>query len=264
MENDIAADEMGAQKNELECEFELKYAWEFLGDIPSKLVVSRLNPEILDEYDLQDNAYTEPEIEEDLDFGIPKFMSGTGEDSGRLRGSATHKFLQFVDFRALNEYGYETELNRLITVGFLSEKEAELINKQQILRFEKSSLLKKILRSGLVKREFRFNHRMSASDFTENEDKKQKLQENQVKITVQGVVDCVYRDPDSGKLVLVDYKTDALTQDEWKDYSKAEEKLKKRHRNQLAYYSRICSELFEEDIDEVYIYSTVLGRLIRV
>ena len=191
-------------------------------------------------------------------------MSGTGEDAGRMKGSATHKFLQFVDFRALNEYGYETELNRLITVGFLSEKEAELINKQQILRFEKSSLLKKILRSGLVKREFRFNHRMSASDFTENEDKKQKLQENQVKITVQGVVDCVYRDPDSGKLVLVDYKTDALTQDEWKDYSKAEEKLKKRHRNQLAYYSRICSELFEEDIDEVYIYSTVLGRLIRV
>ena len=264
VENDIPADEMGAQKNELEREFELKYAWEFLGDIPSKLVVSRLNPEILDEYDLQDNAYTEPEIEEDLDFGIPKFMSGTGEDSGRLRGSATHKFLQFVDFRALNEYGYETELNRLITVGFLSEKEAELINKQQILRFEKSSLLKKILRSGLVKREFRFNHRMSASDFTENQDKKQKLQENQVKITVQGVVDCVYRDPDSGKLVLVDYKTDALTQDEWKDFSKAEEKLKKRHRNQLAYYSRICSELFEEDIDEVYIYSTVLGRLIRV
>ena len=195
---------------------------------------------------------------------IPAFMTGVGENIGKARGNATHKFLQFVRFDALREYGYETELNRLTSDGYLSGREAELINIQQIERFVRSKLLEKICRSEFVKREFRFNHRMPAADFTENAEKKAELEENQVKITVQGVVDCVFRDPDTGKLVLVDYKTDSLTSEEWKNQKMAENKLLERHSDQLLYYAKICTELFEEQIDDVYIYSTVLGRLIRV
>ena len=256
------------QNCEISARFGREYGYGFLENIPSKLTVSRLNPEILDEYEVNISELSEDETQEtepeQIEMKKPSFMLGAREDSGRERGSATHKFMQFVRFADLNEYGYETELNRLIADGYLSENESGLINIQQIERFRRSDLMQKMLRSPFVKREFRFNHRMPAADFTDSDEKKRQLDENAVKITVQGVVDCVYRDPETGKLVLVDYKTDALTQDEWKNQRKAEEKLRQRHKNQLKYYGQICSELFNEPIDGVYIYSTVLGRMIRV
>ncbi|MBQ2727311.1 MAG: UvrD-helicase domain-containing protein [Clostridia bacterium] len=244
--------------------FEYEYEWEYLENIPAKLTVSRLKPEILDEYEMNTVTESQEPDPEETEMRMPIFMTGEAENSGRERGNATHKFMQFVRFEALKEYGYETEKNRLISEGYLSEREAGLINLQQIRRFTESVLLGKILRSEFVKREFRFNHRMPAADFTESEEKKRKLDENCVKITVQGVVDCVFRDPDTGKLVLIDYKTDSLTAEEWKDRGKAEEKLRSRHRNQLSYYGKICSELFGEEIEGVYIYSTVLGKMIEI
>lgn len=249
---------------ELEKRFGFRYGMEYLADIPSKLTVSRLNPEILDEYEMNILPETAEETEEEPEIRRPVFMTGNDGEIGKARGNATHKFLQFVRFDALKEYGFETERNRLILEGYLSEAEAGLIQHQQIARFERSILLGKILRSGFVKREFRFNHRMPAENFTENEEKKKKLHENDVKITVQGVVDCVFRDPDTGKLVLVDYKTDSLTSEEWKNREKAEEKLKNRHKNQLLYYAKICRELFGEEISVVAIYSTVLGAMIEM
>lgn len=258
VQEDECADDISAK-------FAFAYRWSFLEGIPAKLTVSRLNPEILDESEVNITQLSEiDDCEQSSEMKIPAFMTGVGENVGKARGNATHKFLQFVRFEALREYGFEIELNRLTADGYLTDEEGDLINIQHIGRFAKSELLEKICRSDFVKREFRFNHRMPAADFTENEEKKTLLNASQVKITVQGVVDCVFRDPVSGKLVLVDYKTDSLTSEEWKNQKMAEKKLLDRHRNQLSYYAKICTELFEEQIEEVYIYSTVLGRLIRV
>ena len=68
----------------------------------------------------------------------------------------------------------------------------------------------------------------------------------------------------TGKLVLIDYKTDSVRGDEWQNIKKAEERLTSRHRNQLEYYRKICSDLFEEEIPHGYIYSTVLGRCLEI
>ena len=263
-DNDVLNEDIAAEIKRIGDGFGYGYRWDYLDGIPAKLTVSRLNPEILDEYEVNIDTAEPSEEHEPAEMKRPAFMTGNDDDYGKARGNATHKFLQFVRFAELKEYGYETELNRLTADGYLSSAEANLINIQHIARFERSRLLEKICRSDFIKREFRFNHRMPASDFTEDEERKRILEENGVKITVQGVVDCVFRDPNSGKLVLVDYKTDSLTSEEWKDQKKAEEKLLGRHRNQLMYYAKICSELFEEKISEIYIYSTVLGRVIRV
>jgi len=64
--------------------------------------------------------------------------------------------------------------------------------------------------------------------------------------------------------VLVDYKTDSLTTEEWNDRTLAEKKLRERHKNQLAYYREICSDMFSEEIGETYIYSTVLGEMVEI
>ncbi|MBE6540923.1 MAG: hypothetical protein E7672_00525 [Ruminococcaceae bacterium] len=235
---------------------------DYLAGIPSKLPVSDLRGNILDK-GADDEAEDELGDESD-EIEKPSFMIGERFATAADRGNAVHLFMQFADFDRLKSEGFEAEANRLIEKKFISVEQYELINRRQIERFIGSSLLDKITRSPLVKREFRFNALLDASRFTEKDILKRKLDESGTKITIQGVVDCVFRDPDSEKLVLVDYKTDSLSAEEWENRELAERKLRERHRNQLTYYREICSEMFCEEIEEVYVYSTVLGRLIEI
>jgi len=259
--------------------FAFVYPHGHLAAIPSKLSVSGLYPEILDEgqnadpvYAITETGFT-PVTEAESDGEAPaepakglrpRFMTGESDVKAADRGSATHIFLQFADFAGLAEHGAEYELERLVKTRHLSEKLADMVNMNQLKRFVRSELMDKIRRSSMVRREFRFNTRMPAERFTADETFREKLREEGVKITVQGVVDCVFRDPDSGRLVLVDYKTDSLTAEEWQDRARAHKKLADRHRNQLLYYREICGKMFGEEIGETLIYSTVLGECVNV
>lgn len=268
MELDLS--KISSRADEIRRRFDFKYPYNFLEKIPSKLVVSRLQPEILDEDGTAEEKIVQYKIEDEDRQPIenrisrPKFMIGKQSAAANEIGSATHKFLQFVDFAKLRSDGFEGEKARLTEKKYISKNDAEIINIHQIRSFMQSSLFDALGRSDFVKREFRFNVLVDAEEFTEDSELKQKLRKNEVKITVQGVVDCVYRDADSGKLVLIDYKTDSITADEWKNQKKAEDRLREKHRNQLTYYKKICSQMFEEEIEEVYIYSTVLGRCIAI
>lgn len=248
------------------CErFAFAYPREHLAHIPSKLTVSRLYPEILDE-DGAAEAATELYAEAEADEVAPRpsFMVGDAVASGAERGSATHVFMQFADFERLCELGATAELERLVVGGFMSRAMADLVNLRQIERFAVSSLVDKMRRSPMLKREFRFNVRMPADRFTSDAELKEKLAADGVRLTVQGVVDAVFRDPDTGDLVLVDYKTDRVTDEEWRDPALAAESFRRRHESQLTYYREICSRLFGEEITSALIYSTVLGRTIEI
>ena len=252
---------------------------DFLENVPAKLPVSDLKPGVLDgrTEDLTEDAdekrftedggiYSEDETSDGplRDRVLPKFMMNEDHASPADRGNAVHLFLQFADFGTLAEDGFEAEIRRMEDRKFLTHGQCELINKKQIERFTGSRLFDKIRRSSFVKREFRFNARVPAWQYSEKQELREKLRAAETKITIQGVVDCVFRDPDSGKLVLVDYKTDSITAEEWKDRSLAEKKLRERHRDQLESYRVICSEMFGEEIETAYVYSTVLGRMISV
>ncbi|MBO4930595.1 MAG: PD-(D/E)XK nuclease family protein, partial [Clostridia bacterium] len=270
-------------EDEIRRRFTFVYPHEHLAAIPSKLSVSGLYPEILDEgrtadtvYAITEHGFTpvteeipaipeEEQIPAEPAKGLrPRFMTGDSSIRASDRGSATHIFLQFADFGHLAEHGAEAERDRLVETRHLSAKLADMVNMNQLKRFVRSELMDKIRRSPMVRREFRFNTRMAAEHFTADEAFREKLRAEDIKITVQGVVDCVFRDPDSGKLVLVDYKTDSLTSEEWQDRTRAHKKLADRHRNQLLYYRDICGKMFGEEIGETVIYSTVLGECIEI
>jgi len=271
-------DNTAAEADEIRKRFDFTYSRGYLDGIPSKLTVSRLSPEILDEgespvldsFTIDESANAESmvlsdEAGEAADKAPtrPRFMTGMGHSASE-RGTATHLFMQFADFGRLCEYGVDAEIERLISEKFISRGSADLIERHHVRRFVESGLMDKLRRSSMVEREFRFNVLMDAARFTSDTSRAELLDLHGVKVTVQGVVDCVFRDPDSGKLVLVDYKTDSIRPDEWKDQRRAEERLRARHKNQLSYYLEICSEMFGEKIDAALIYSTPLGRCIKV
>lgn len=260
-------DDISAATEEYRRRFTFEYPHGYLAGVPAKLTVSKLNPEILDDSEVVKFFGTAKKDEEKAEKPAkrPQFMSESADThTAADRGTATHVFMQFCDFSALKEHGVRAEIDRLIAERFISTETAKLINLHQLERFAGSTLLDKMLRSSMVKREFRFNVLLDGSRFTSDQKLSEKLKENGIKLTVQGVVDCVFRDPDTGKLVLVDYKTDSISEEEWKDQSKAEQKLRTRHKDQLSYYREISSEMFGEEIEDALIYSTVLGKTIKI
>ena len=253
------------------CAFEYPYG--FLSALPSKLTVSKLAPDILDDGEgavadissaLDPHGDGDNAAEQALGLRMPSFMTGEKAAGASEKGTATHVFMQFADPKRIKEHGARAELERLVEERFMPSAQAELVSLKQIERFAESSLMDKLLRSDFVKREFRFNVRMDAALFTQNEELRAELGGYGAKVTVQGVVDCVFRDPDTGELTLIDYKTDSMTEAERSDAALAEEKLRARHTNQLTYYRKICAEMFGEEIPHAYVYSTVLGRLVEV
>lgn len=227
-----------------------KYRQEHLTTLPSKLSISSLKPNILDG--------TENEtldVDKSLD-AMPKFLLRKGTTSATDRGTATHVFLQFCEFKRLKEMGFENELNTLCDKGFIPEEYKTLIDGDKIEDFvNNSELFDEILRAETAERiwrEFRFNVKLSARNLSS-----EPLVQGE-KVLIQGVIDCLFEN-ENKDLILVDYKTDKLDPDG--DFAA---ELLDRYRDQLTYYRRACKKLFGRRIKETLIYSVYLNKTVEV
>ena len=242
------ADDVNDKTNDiistLKDRFAFEYPYKYYSKLPSKLSISKIYPNILDE---ESDYKTIQEIET-----INKIVDNSeNEPSAADRGTATHLFLQFCDFNSLMQNGVVFEIDRLVNDSFISKETSELINQSYIENFVKSDLFKEILNSKQIWREFRFNIYLDASKFSSDEALKNE------KVLVQGATDCLFENKD-GKYVLVDYKTDNVTDDNYKYL------LLKRHKNQLLYYKEACEIIFEHTIDQTLIYSVPLAKTVSV
>ena len=236
-------DELKAVLNE---RFNFKYKYADVEKIPSKMSVSRLTPDVLDE---KNEEIKIPDL-----ATMPKFMMTEEEKiPGTQRGIATHIFLQFCDFERLQNEGFDSELKRLVDERFISPEDSLLVNKNHIEKFLdiRYSPLKYILKATNVHRELRFNVMLSASHFTKDENIMDE------KVLVQGVMDCVAEMP-NGDIILVDYKTDIVS---WDD---CEAVLLERYSDQVSYYKMACKEIFGRDVSRAILYSVPLGRMLDV
>ena len=80
-------------------------------------------------------------------------------------------------------------------------------------------------------------------------------------LLVQGVMDCLIENED-GTLTLIDYKTDRLPKEAFRDLSVAREFLRQKHERQLFYYTLATEQIFGKKPAEIEIYSTPLGKSI--
>ena len=169
--------------------------------------------------------------------------------------------LQFCDLDRLADIGGRGELAELKSRGFLSERDASLVRIKEVDAFAKSRLISEMRSSERLYREFRFNVKLPASDFTSDPEQKELYRDEQ--ILVQGVIDCLYVDAD-GEYHLVDYKTDRLTADERADRELARKKLSEKHALQLSYYAKAVELIFGKYPKTIEVYSLPLGDTLDV
>lgn len=177
----------------------------------------------------------------------PAFMSSGGLTPAQ-RGTATHKFMQFSDYAAARA-DIESELARLVDVGFLSEEEGKAVNVSAAKRFFMSSLAERIFASNNVMREKKFAALFPAKFFYPE----LTGEAAEEKIVVQGIADCVF--VEDGKLVIVDYKTDTGVD---------AEALLDRYSAQLGIYREALSQALGMPVKETLLYSFFMNSTVKV
>ncbi len=191
----------------------------------------------------------------------PSFLLGDSPVTAAEKGTATHVFMQFCNFENVEKNGIDEEINRLTEKRFILPSHAELIDKNAVTAFFKSELYGQMKKAVTLSREYRFNIKLPAADFTQNPDLREQVKDDYV--FVQGVIDCYFRDTD-GKLYLLDYKTDRVPKDIRGNTEKETAFFTEKHSSQLSYYKKALERLTGEKVHKTYIYSFALGKVITL
>lgn len=207
-----------------------RYPFEEQAKIDSKFSVSEL---------------VEGEQESAFDFErVPDFMMEQRMD-GAQRGQAMHSFLQYADFAAAKR-DCASEFARLCAAGFLTERQADVIERERLEKFLSSSLCARILSAKEVLREYKFTIGMDSTQFGGSAAAGDT-------VILQGVADCILMEQDG--CVLVDYKTDTV---------KTPEELTARYQKQLELYKEAIERILEKPVKACILYSFCLGREISL
>lgn len=176
----------------------------------------------------------------------PEFAAERGGLTAAEKGTAMHTFMQYADYSAA-EFDPAAEAERLAENGLLAPEERDSLNIGQLAVFFRSDLYERMKKSGSVRREQKFLIKKSDAALDDT-----RLMEYNSNSMIQGIADCMFEE--DGELVLVDYKTDRVTN---------AETLLSRYDLQLKLYSAAIGRIFGRRVKEAYLYSFSLGRAVR-
>jgi ATP-dependent helicase/nuclease subunit A len=133
----------------------------------------------------------------------------------------------------------------------ITEKEAENINVRKVYNFTQTEIWQRMKKAKEIHKEKAFYINVPIKEvYTEVTE--ENLEGN---ILVQGIIDLYFID-ENDKLVLLDYKTDYVE-------TGKEHQLIRKYQIQLDLYEKALEESLHRKVDEVYIYSTWMDKLIQ-
>ncbi len=221
-----------------------RYPFKESETLPSKLFVTQIRGDY--EPDRKKLMIQIPEIVTQPDFvnPIPKL-------NPLQRGTAMHKVMQHIDMHKMDGSikAIIDLVETLVEREIISPLEAETVDLEAIQVFINSPLGQRIKKAPQVYREAPFNLLCPAHEVLKGEN----ISDEQ--LLIQGVIDLFFVENDG--LVLVDYKTDRLTQ-----YN-LEQRLEY-YRGQLYWYRRALEEIHGKPVREMYLYFFDSRELLQV
>lgn len=170
---------------------------------------------------------------------------------GAVRGTAYHRVLELLCFREISSVlDIRRQLEEIGREERMDREALKLVRISVLERFMKSSVAQRMKtadEAGKLYKERQFVMGVPASAMDEAE--------SEELVLVQGIIDAWFEEPDG--LVLVDYKTDRLSEGE-------EQILMERYGTQMAYYCQALSQITGKQVKEAVIYSLTLQKEIRV
>ena len=232
----------------LQRKLEFNYEYEESTKLPTKTSVTAIAHNdinsIIDNQDIYIPGSDDIEQEARMVFPIPKFTKNKEDEkiTPSQRGTIIHLCMKMLDF---SKYYSLQDIKNLVQYlkekFFITEKESESINLNQILQFTKSNIWKEL---------------KEAKEYYKEEPFYINFEQSGENILVQGIIDLYYINKND-ELILLDYKTDYINKGE-------EDVLINRHKKQLMIYKQALENALNRKVDKVYIYSTVLGKEIEI
>ncbi len=204
-----------------------KYEYEKNVDLPTKTSVTALKQEKM-------IARKVPSFEEDKNI------------TGARKGSIIHLILSKIS-NEKNIEEVENLINTLINKNIITEEEKKAINMNVIKNYLNSDLYLELQKAKLVKKETPFYLNINSNEIYEETDEK---------ILVQGIIDLYYIN-NKDELILVDYKTDYLKNND-------EKELIDKYITQLRLYNIALEKSLKRKVEYTYIYSTYLNKKILI
>lgn len=222
----------------IKARIEYEYPNRILGDIPVKMSVSEVKRA------LSDDGESVPLLEELKSTKLAEL----DEISGSERGTVTHFVMQAAEDIS-TENDVKSLLERLVSEGAFTRKQAECVDTCAIARFFASELGVRMKNAERVEKEFSFYTEDTADAIFKNGVER--------KILLQGTIDCFFVEAD-GTVVLLDYKTDRV-QNRNEALRAAE-----RYRVQMKYYKKGLSEILGSAVDECCVYFLECGEAVKM
>ncbi len=235
----------------LKANFDFEYKYKELSNIPTKDSVTNIVGNG-DGSDFQnEKSRLSLESSQNIDFKKPQFIQGSAEEkiTPSRRGTLIHLCMKNLDFtKNYNIQDVQNMVEDLYKRQIITLKELEAIDPNVVLKFTKTKIFEELKNAKEYHKEAPFYINVPANRVVNTS-----LDEN---VIVQGIIDLYYI-TNVNKLVLLDFKTDFVKFGE-------EETLIKRHKPQLMLYKDALEKGLNRKVDYVYIYSTGLGKEIKI
>jgi len=220
------------------------YTYSDAEELPSKVTATELKGRAVPDEDAENISPRQR-----LRFKMPDFGQRDRPLGGAERGIATHLLLQYMDFgRTDDTDSVKAEIERLRALKFLSEREAEAVDAEAVVKLFASPLGKRIKGAEKLSREFKFSLLCDAAEiFGKAEGEK---------VLMQGVVDCCIEE--DGKLVIIDYKTDNV---------RNSAQLKERtelYSGQIKAYADALGRIYGKEVKESVLYFLSIGEAVSI
>lgn len=179
-------------------------------------------------------------------FNKPKFLEKQSISSAE-RGTVMHTVMQHVPLdETPSLISIEQLLNDLIQKEILKYEHADAVSAEQIVQFFQTDLGRRILRSPKIEREVPFTMGLPAEEIYVDWDGEDES------VIVQGIIDCIIVEENG--VVLLDYKTDAITGRFSGGFDQAKPVLEKRYKMQIHLYEQAIEKIWRKKVKEKYLY----------
>ncbi len=178
----------------------------------------------------------------------PNFLKESISITNAQIGTLMHLCIQKLDEK--REYSYEdfeNMINKMVKDEIITKQEAQKININKLLSYTKSDLYNNLKKAKEIHKEQPFYINIPANEIYDVN-----IEEN---ILVQGVIDLYYID-ENDNIILVDFKTDYVKQNE--------QELIEKYKKQLLIYKKAIEEALQKEVYKTYIYSIYLDKNIEI
>ena len=163
------------------------------------------------------------------------------------KGTKLHRIIKIIDFKKASE-SLENHLDELIENGILERESLKTIDLGIIKKFLRSNLMKRILESELVLKEFHFSVKVPYTELFNSLPLFSKNKE----VLLEGVIDCAFLEDNN--FVIVDYKLNCRS-----DFRETD-----KYKKQIDLYGHILNKKTNIPVKECILYSLLNGSETKI